>query len=354
MGECGGAQPLRGEFMSRTVAILGATGAVGADLLRLLEDGALPIGRIVALASERSRGASVRFRGEDIPVGVAAPGCFDGVDLAFFSAGAARSRQFADEAVRAGATVIDNSSAFRMDPDVPLVVPEINPEALERHRGMIANPNCTTIITLLPVAAIHREVPIVALRAATYQAASGAGARGMAELSSQIRAIAEGNEPVVSEFSHQLAMNVLPHVGGFLPGGETEEEAKLRNESRRILSLPDLPVSATCVRVPVLRSHAVAVWLTTRSPVAPERARAILERAPGVKVVDDPAALAYPMPVSASGTAPVQVGRLRADESSDSGLAFFVAGDQLMKGAALNAVQIAETLIEKGIQSWQP
>lgn len=340
--------------MSRTVAILGATGAVGFELLRLLEAGTVPVDRVVALASERSLGTTVRFRDEDIPVTLAAPGCFAGVDLAFFSAGAARSRQFAEDAVRAGATVIDNSSAFRMDPDVPLVVPEINPAALHGHRGIIANPNCTTIITLLPVAAIHREVEVTALRAASYQAASGAGARAMAELSSQIRAVAEGREPVVAEFPHQLAMNVIPQVGGFLPGGETEEEAKLRNESRRILDLPELRVSATCVRVPVLRSHAVAVWVTTRQPIDPDRAREIFAAAAGVMVVDDPATLAYPMPVSAAGMGPVQVGRIRADESIDPGLAFFVAGDQLLKGAALNAVQIAETLIEKGMLSWQP
>ena len=339
--------------MSPTVAILGATGAVGADLLRLLEERDFPVARLRAFASERSRGASVRFRDEDIVVEVAGPDSFSGVDLAFFSAGAERARIHGPGAVRAGAVVIDNSSAFRMDPEVPLVVPEINPEALRNHRGIIANPNCTTIITLLPSAPLIREAGVVALRAASYQAASGAGARAMDELSGQIRAIAEGREPEVVEFPHQLALNVIPHVGDFLPTGETEEEAKLRNESRRILGLPDLAVSATCVRVPVLRSHAVAVWLTTERPLSPDRAREILGSAPGVKVVDDPAALAYPMPVTAASTAPVQVGRLRADESTDSGIAFFVAGDQLLKGAALNAVQIAETLQQKGNQSWQ-
>jgi aspartate-semialdehyde dehydrogenase len=339
--------------MTYDTAILGATGAVGLDLLRLLEERSFPVGRLRALASERSRGAVVRFRGEDLPVEVAGPDSFQGVELAFFSAGSARSKQFAPQAVAAGATVIDNSSAFRMDPAVPLVVPEINPGDLAGHRGIIANPNCTTIITLLPVAAIHRHAEVLLLRAASYQAASGAGARAMAELSSQLRAVAEGRPPLVAEFPHQLAMNVIPQVGAFLPGGETEEEAKLRNESRRILHLPGLRVSATCVRVPVLRSHSVAVWVTTRRPLSPESAREILWTAPGVKVVDDPATLAYPMPISAAGTAPVQVGRLRADESTDSGLAFFVAGDQLLKGAALNAVQIAEALIEKGILLWQ-
>ncbi len=339
--------------MSKTVAILGATGAVGVDLLRLLEERNFPVDRLRAFASERSRGTVVRFRDEDVPVEVPGPDSFEGVDLAFFSAGAERARIQAPGAVRAGALVIDNSSAFRMDPGVPLVIPEINPGALRDHHGIIANPNCTTIITLLPVAPLIREAGVVALRAASYQAASGAGARAMDELTGQIRAIAAGREPEVAEFPHQLALNVIPHVGGFLPGGETEEEAKLRNESRRILSLPDLAVSATCVRVPVLRSHSVAVWLTTKRPLSPDRAREILGSAPGVKVVDDPAALAYPMPVTAAGTAPVQVGRIRADESTDSGIAFFVAGDQLLKGAALNAVQIAETLQQKGIQSWQ-
>ena len=330
--------------MSRTVAILGATGAVGADLLRLIEERDFPVDRLRAFASERSRGTTVRFRDEDLPVEVPGPGAFEGVDLAFFSAGAARSKCYAPSAVKAGAVVIDNSSAFRMDPEVPLVVPEINPGDLRHHRGIIANPNCTTIIALLPCAPLIREAGVRALRAATYQASSGAGARAMDELSGQIRAIAEGREPEVSEFPHQLALNVIPHVGGFLPGGETEEEAKLRNESRRILGLPDLAVSATCVRVPVLRSHAISIWLTTERPLDPDRAREILSNAPGVKVVDDPATLTYPMPVTAAGTAPVQVGRLRADESSDSGLAFFVAGDQLLKGAALNAVQIAESM----------
>jgi aspartate-semialdehyde dehydrogenase len=340
--------------MKFNVAILGATGAVGADLLGLLEERSFPVEELRAFASEASRGKTLTFRGEGIPVEVAGPGAFDGIDVAFFSAGSARSLTYAPQAVRSGAVVIDNSSAFRMDPDVPLVIPEINPEALAGHRGIIANPNCTTIVTLMAAAPLIREAGAISLRAASYQAASGAGARAMEELSAQIRAIAAGEPVEVREFAHQLALNVIPHVGGFLPGGETEEEAKLRDESRKILGLPELPVCALCVRVPVPRAHSVAVWLETVRPLTPDRARDILAAAPGVSVVDDPMRSVYPMPILAAGRASVQVGRLRADESAETGLVFFVSGDQLLKGAALNAIQIAEALTLKGLSKWQP
>ena len=338
--------------MAYQVAIAGATGAVGEDLLGLIEQDRIPVGGLRLLASERSAGRTIRFRGEDVPVGVLSAKSFDGVDLAFFSAGGARSLKFAPAAKAAGAVVIDNSSAFRMDPGTPLVVPEINPEALRGHTGIIANPNCTTIVALMAVAPLFRAAGAVALRAASYQAASGAGAAAMRELVSQTEAVLRGEQPEPKAFPHRIAFNVIPQIGGFLPDGSTEEEAKLRDESRKILGAPGLRVSATCVRVPVLRAHAVAVWVETERPLRPEEAREILAAAPGVKVVDDPGALSYPMPFTAAGTGTVEVGRIRADETNGNGLAMFVVGDQLLKGAALNAVQIAETLLRFGDGLW--
>jgi aspartate-semialdehyde dehydrogenase len=334
--------------MGLTVAILGATGAVGDEFLKVLAGRDFPVGRLRLMASAKSAARKIAFRGEAIPVEDAAAADFSGVDVAFFSAGAVRSRTYAPAAVRAGAVVVDNSSAFRMDPRVPLVVPEVNPDALDAHEGIIANPNCTTIIALMAVAPLHLEAGAKALRAASYQAASGAGARAMAELLIQTKAILEGREAVHDAFPHPLAFNVIPHVGSFLPDGSTEEERKLRDESRKILSAPDLLVSATCVRVPVLRSHSVACWLTTERPISVARAREVLAAAHGVKLLDDPAALAYPMPIFASGEDAVRVGRIRVDEAGGPGLSFFAAGDQLLKGAALNAVQIAEELIRRG------
>jgi aspartate-semialdehyde dehydrogenase len=269
--------------------------------------------------------------------------------VAFFSAGAERSRRHAPRAVAAGAVVIDNSSAFRMDRDVPLVVPEINPDALAGHRGIVANPNCTTIVALMAVAPLHREAGARSLRVASYQAASGAGAHAMAELLEQTSDLLAGRPARAVVFPSPLAFNVIPHIGGFLPDGSTEEERKLREESRKILSLPGLPVSAICVRVPVLRSHCVACWLGTERPLTAARAREVLAAAQGVKVVDDPGALAYPMPVLATGEGAVIVGRIRVDEADGAGVSFFVAGDQLLKGAALNAVQIAEALLVRGL-----
>ena len=334
--------------MGLSIAVLGATGAVGEEFLKLLAEGRLPMDRLRLLASGKSAGRTIAFRGEEIKVEDAAAADFSGVDLAFFSAGAARSRTYASMAVRAGAVVIDNSSAFRMDPQVPLVVPEINAGALDGHHGIIANPNCTTIIALMAVAPIHREAEVTALRAASYQAASGAGARAMAELLAQTAAALEGREVQHEVFPHPLAFNLIPHIGGFLPDGNTEEERKLRDESRKILSAPEMLVSATCVRVPVLRSHSVACWVTTKRPITVARARDVLRKAPGVKLLDDPAGLAYPMPIYATGEGPVQVGRIRLDEAGGPGLSFFAAGDQLLKGAALNAVQIAEELLRRG------
>ncbi|MEN8150388.1 MAG: aspartate-semialdehyde dehydrogenase [Planctomycetota bacterium] len=330
-------------------AIAGATGAVGTEILRLLEARSLPVETVRPLASERSVGASVRFRGEDVPVSVLGRDSFDGVDVALFSCGASLSREYAPAAVGAGAVVVDNSSAFRVDPAVPLVVPEINADALEGHRGIVANPNCTTIVTLMAVAPLAAVAGISSMRVASYQAASGAGARAMAELTSQTADVLAGREATPVEFDQPIAFNVIPAIGSFRDDGTTTEERKLTDESRRILGRPDLRVSAVCVRVPVLRAHCAAVWLETERPLTPERAREVLAAAPGVKVVDEPARLAYPMPISAAGRSEVEVGRIRADESdsgpgSGMGLTFFVAGDQLLKGAALNAVQIAERL----------
>jgi aspartate-semialdehyde dehydrogenase len=334
--------------MGLNTAILGATGAVGRELLGLFEGRRFPVDRIRCYASERSAGSTVVFRGETIPVLNAERADFKDIDVAFFSAGAERSRRYAPAAAAAGAVVIDNSSAFRMDAAVPLVVPEINAGALAGHRGIIANPNCTTIIALMAVAPLCREAGARSLRAASYQAASGAGARAMAELIEQAAAVLAGRPARSEAFPWPLAFNVIPHIGAFLPDGSTEEERKLRDESRKILSLPDLAVSATCVRVPVLRSHSVACWLGTERPLSAERAREVLAAAEGVKVLDDPKTLAYPMPVFATGEGPVSVGRIRVDEAGGPGVSFFVAGDQLLKGAALNAIQIAEALLSKG------
>jgi aspartate-semialdehyde dehydrogenase len=327
------------------VAIAGVTGAVGTELLRLLETRSFPVESLRPLASERSRGRSVRFAGEEIPVEVLSKDAFADVDLALFSCGADQSRFFGPSAVGSGAVVVDNSSAYRMEPAVPLVVPEINPDAVAGHDGIVANPNCTTIVVLMAVAPLVACAGGVSLRVASYQAASGAGARAMAELSDQTADVLADRPARPELFPHPLAFNVIPGIGGFGEDGTTTEERKLTDESRKILGLPDLAVSAICVRVPVLRAHCAAVWLETERPISPERAQEVLAAAPGVKVVDDPAALAYPMPISAAGRDEVQVGRIRADEStSGNGLTFFVAGDQLLKGAALNAVQIAELL----------
>lgn len=335
--------------MRLSIAIAGATGAVGTDLIRLLESGRIPVGELRLLASPASAGKRIRFGGKELEVEPLTAESFRGIDLAFFSAGSARSREFAPAAVAAGAVVVDNSSAFRMDPDVPLVVPEINPKALRPDARIVAVPNCTTIVALMGAAPLFTAAGAVELRVASYQAASGAGAKAMRELIDQNRAVAAGEVPRAEAFPHVLAGNVIPHVGGFLDDGETEEERKMRDESRKILGAPDLRVSATCVRVPVLRAHCTAVWITTREPLSPERAREILAAAPGVKLLDEPKAAAYPMPILAAETAPVLVGRIRTDHAAaGNGLMFFAAGDQLLKGAALNAVQIAEELIAEG------
>ncbi len=327
------------------MAVVGATGAVGIEMLRVLERRHFPVGRLTLLASARSAGKTLAFRGEQVPVRELTRDSFQGIDLALFSAGGDISRAFAPAAVAAGCVVVDNSSAFRMDPHVPLVVPEINAADVATHRGIIANPNCTTAITLMALSPLHRAFGVTRVFASSYQAVSGTGAQALRELETQVRQIVSG-EPVKPEvYPYQIAFNVLPQVDSFLDSGYTKEEMKLENEGRRILHHPAFRASITCVRVPVYRSHSVAVSAEFERPVTVEAAREVLSAAPGLDVVDDPAARRYPMPLFTSERDNCQVGRLRRDCAMDNGLAFWVCGDQLLKGAALNAVQIAEVLL---------
>ncbi len=326
------------------VAIVGATGAVGDELLRVLERRAFPVERLVPLCSERSAGNNVSFRGEQITAQRLSPEFFAGIDLAFFSAGGNISREYALIARNAGAIVIDNSSVFRMEPDVPLVIPEINGADVQQHRGLIANPNCTTAVALMALYPLHRAFGVRRVIAASYQAVSGSGARAIKELRSQVEAAAE-NQPAVAEiYPHPIDFNVLPHVDSFLPGGYTKEEMKMQNEGRRIMHLPDFRASVTCVRVPVYRAHSVAVSAEFERPVSVEEAHEVLAKAPGLELVDEPQNNRYPMPLFTAGKDNCEVGRVRRDCAFENGLSFWVSGDQLLKGAALNAVQIAELL----------
>jgi aspartate-semialdehyde dehydrogenase len=329
----------------QTVAIVGATGAVGRELLAVLEARRYPVGRLVPLASERSHGATVLFRGERHSVRPLSAFDFSGVDVAFFSAGADRSREHAPRAAAAGALVVDNSSAFRADPDVPLVVPEVNGQEAARHRGIVAVPNCTTILLVVVLAPLARLAPLRRVVVSSYQAVSGSGARGLVELERQVREEAQGAAPTTSVYPAPIASNVLPFVQGFRDDGLTVEEGKVVSETRRLLGLPALAVSATCVRVPVRRAHSESVNVEFERPVSPEEARAALRRASGVAVVDDPSRLVFPTPRQAEGRDEVLVGRLRRDPGEPRALDLFLCGDQLRKGAALNAVQIAEGLL---------
>jgi aspartate-semialdehyde dehydrogenase len=326
------------------IAIVGATGAVGVEILRVLERRNFPVASLKLLASARSAGKTLEFKGKPYPVAELKADAFTGVDIAFFSAGAGRSREFAPAAQAAGAIVIDNSSAFRMAPDVPLVVPEVNAGDLVRHKGLIANPNCTAAVLATAVWPIHQAVGIRKIVVATYQAASGAGAQAMQELEDQVRDYAAGRAITSQVFPHQIAFNLFSHNTKVAENGYNEEENKVIEEMRKMFHMPHLAIVPTCIRVPVLRAHSEAVTLELEKPLAPEEARAILAKAPGVKVVDDPAANHFPMPLEASGDLDVHVGRIRRDLSSPNGLVLFVAGDQLLKGAAWNAVQIAEEL----------
>ena len=326
------------------VAIVGATGAVGIELLRVMERRDFPVADLRLLASPRSAGKTLTFRERDFPVAALDENSFAGIDLAFFSAGSGTSKQFAPIAQRAGAVVIDNSSAFRMDADVPLIIPEINPEDVRAHRGIIANPNCTTVVALMALYPLHRAFGLRRGFAASYQAVSGSGARAIAELKQQIEANVHGEEAVAEVYPHPIAFNVLPHVDSFLENSYTKEEMKLQYEGRKMMHLPDFRASVTCVRVPVYRAHSIAMSAEFERTVSVDAARDVLARAPGLDLIDDPSANQYPMPLDAAGKDNCQAGRLRLDCALENGLALWVAGDQLLKGAALNAVQIAELL----------
>jgi aspartate-semialdehyde dehydrogenase len=326
------------------VAIAGATGAVGAELIRLLEEREFPVRQLKLLASAKSVGKTLGFKGERIPVELLSNDSFRGIGLALFSAGAGTSKQFANRAVESGAVVIDNSSAFRMDADVPLVVPEINATDISCQRGIIANPNCTTIISLMALYPLHREFGVRRVVASSYQAVSGAGARAIDELSLQSNAHLRSEKVYPNVFPHPIAFNVLPQVDVFLESGYTKEEIKFVNESRKIMHHPTLRASITCVRVPVFRAHSIAVHAEFEKPISVQSARDVLAKFPGLELIDNPSAREYPMPLKCAGKNDCQVGRIRMDSAFDNGLAFWVCGDQLLKGAALNALQIAENL----------
>lgn len=332
------------------IAIVGASGAVGQELLRVLDEQNFPVDDLLLFGSARSAGKKYVFRDKEYTVQElkADPELFNGVDIAFTSAGASVSKKFADTITAHGAVMIDNSSAFRMDPDVPLVVPEVNAEdALSRPRNIIGNPNCTTIQMLVALAPVNRMSPIESIHVATYQAASGAGASGMEELQQQISDYAGGKELTVRKFQAQLLGNLIPQVDVFLDNDYTNEEMKMERESRKILHNPDLKVSAMCVRVPVMRAHSEAIWVRTREPLEIDDVKKAMTTAQGLIVIDNPAESRYPMPLDAAGTDPVYVGRIRKDLTHDNGLSLWVVADQIKKGAALNAVQIAMYLLSQ-------
>ena len=327
------------------VAIVGATGAVGIEMIQTLEKRNFPVGKLTLLASARSAGKKLKFKGQDITVTELTKDSFAGVDIALFSAGGGISKEFAPIAAKAGCVVVDNSSAFRMDETVPLVIPEINAADVKSHKGIIANPNCTTAITLMALYPLHQAFGVKRIFASSYQAVSGTGAQAIEELKRQVAQVVAG-QPVTKEvYPHQIAFNVLPQVDSFLPSGYTKEEMKMENEGRKIMHHPAFRASVTCVRVPVYRSHSVAVSAEFEKPVTVEAARAVLKKAPGLDLVDEPENKKYPMPLFTSGKDNCEVGRIRLDCALDNGLAFWVSGDQLLKGAALNAVQIAEELL---------
>jgi aspartate-semialdehyde dehydrogenase len=334
--------------MACNLAIAGVTGAVGQEFLRILEERDFPFDTLKVLASSRSAGKTVTFKGKDYVVEELTNDSFGGVDIALFSAGGARSKEFAPAAVEAGVVVVDNSSAFRMDPSVPLVIPEINAEAIRQHKGIIANPNCSTIIGIVPVWPLHRANPVKRMIASTYQAASGAGWSAMLELENQSREILEGKTPTCQAFPYQIAFNCFSHNSALGPNGYNEEEIKMVKETRKIFDCPEIGISATCVRIPVMRAHCESINLEFTDPMTPDHVRDLLGTAPGVSVMDDREHNRFPMPIDASGKDDILVGRIRQDESlgDNRGINLWVAGDQLRKGAALNAVQIAEKLLE--------
>jgi len=330
------------------VAIVGATGAVGREMMDILDERKFPLGELRLIASERSAGKEIEFKGKKLTIQKLDHNCFNGIDIALFSAGSSRTKEFADSAVQAGAVVIDNSSAYRLDPEVPLVIPEINPEAISGHkkRGIIANPNCTTAVTIMALKPLHDIGIIKRVVATSFQAVSGAGAGGLRELEQQTRAWVNSEEYKTETFPYPIAFNVIPQIDDFQDNQYTKEEMKLHNETRKILDDDTIQLTATTVRVPVFRAHSVSVNIETENKITAEEARNAFENFPGIRVVDDPGKALYPMPLDAAGKDDCIVGRIREDFTLENGLSFWVVGDQLRKGAALNAVQIGELLIK--------
>ena len=330
-----------------TVAVLGATGAVGQEMIKILQERNFPVSKLVPLASARSAGKTVRFRGEDVTIQEATETAFAGVDIVLGAAENDIAKKFAPDIVKSGAVFVDNSSAFRLDPKVPLIVPEVNPEDVKNHQGIISNPNCSTIITVTAVNALNAISPIRSMTASTYQAVSGAGAGGPIELMAEVDALREGKTYEPKVFSHQIAFNLIPQIGGEQFEGYTSEEMKMQNEGRKIMHLPELKVSCTCVRVPVVRSHSISVSCHFDVPVTVEQVRQAIAKAPGCKLVDDLASKQYPMPLDTSDQDIVFVGRIRPDLTDDNGVCLWCCGDQVRKGAATNAIQIAELLVKE-------
>lgn len=330
-----------------TVAVLGATGAVGQEMIKILQERNFPVGKLVPLASARSAGKTLRFREEDVVIQEAREEAFQGVDIVLGAAESDVARKFAPAIVKAGAVFVDNSSAFRLNPEVPLIVPEVNPEDVKGHKGILSNPNCSTIITVTAVNALNRIAPIRTMTASTYQAVSGAGAGGPVELMNQVRALGHGQSCEPKVFSHQIAFNLIPQIGGEEFAGYTSEEMKMQNEGRKIMHLPELKVSCTCVRVPVVRSHSISVSCHFDVPVTVEQARQAIAAAPGCRLVDDLAKKEYPMPLDTSDQDLVYVGRIRPDLTDDNGICLWCCGDQVRKGAATNCIQIAELLVKE-------
>ena len=330
-----------------TVAVLGATGAVGQEMIKILQERNFPVGKLKPLASARSAGKTLRFKGEDVVIEEARDEAFQGVDIVLGAAENDIAKKFAPAIVKAGAVFVDNSSAFRLDPNVPLIVPEINPEDAKNHHGIISNPNCSTIITVTAVNALNALSPIRTMTASTYQAVSGAGAGGPIELMNEVEALSKGETYEPKVFSHQIAFNLIPQIGGEQFEGYTSEEMKMQNEGRKIMHLPDLRVSCTCVRVPVVRSHSISVSLHFDKHISVPEAREAIAKAPGCRLVDDLANKQYPMPLDTSNQDIVFVGRIRPDLTDDNGLCLWCCGDQVRKGAATNAIQIAELLVKE-------
>ncbi|MDY6833497.1 MAG: aspartate-semialdehyde dehydrogenase [Chloroflexota bacterium] len=331
------------------VAVVGATGIVGQEFIKVLEQRRFPMKSIRLLASERSAGKKIKVNGHSIEVHETTPDSFNNIDVALFSAGSEHSRHFSPIASKAGAVVVDNSAAFRMEPGVPLVVPEINPEDIKEHKGIIANPNCSTIQMVMALNPLHKANPIKRVIASTYQAASGIGSGGPEELAAQTKQYCNGKDKFCpSIFPRQISFNLFPQIDVFLDNDYTKEEWKMVEETQKIMHAPDMAISATCVRVPVFVGHSEAVWIEFAEPMSPEEARDILKQAPGIVVDDDPKNGKYPAPLPSAGTDDVFVGRIRKDSSHPNGLVLWIVADNLRKGAALNTVQIAETMIERG------